>query len=520
MLQVYDRVLTSYNVWTLLALTIIFSFVLVVNALLDRIKLSIAQIAAEDIETNLSNNIYKKYHQEKISEKPIIQALNDIQIVKQFFPTFYIYFIDLPWIPIFLFIGFLFNFWLGIFSCFCVIILITLNFFNLKLSSAQSNKLHEKKEEKMKRIDETSRFFEIIQTFNIGTHLFKEWELLSDKTRNEERKYTHLTGHFNGVSKFLRLYFQSIVLALGAILAINNQISPGMLIAGAIILGRALSPLDHLIKLRTFKNQYEKACQLLFKILNSEGKKETKKKIVIDNLEPTFKFRNVSLNKRGFEKQKIINNLSVDLKPFRTLIILGPSGAGKTSLIKLLIGLWKPDEGDITIDGYKIQGIENYHNFISYIPQEIQLLGGTVADNISAFDKAATDIDIIKAAKLAGAHEFIQNLNGGYKYNLGHNGSGLSGGERQKITLARAFYKESPIYIFDEPTSNQDDISLKRFIETVIDLKKQNKTIIISSHSKELIPLADDIMVLVGGKLSAYDSRDAILSKILVKQPK
>jgi len=348
--------------------------------------------------------------------------------------------------------------------------------------------------------------------------LYEEWKKLADHTLKLEARYSELNTIFVSLSKFLRQYFQSIVLALGAILAINGLISPGMLIAGAIILGRALAPLDQMIKMKSYMEKSKKACDQIQNILSMA--KLPNKKIKVDDLVPQVVFKNVTFTKKNAPSKKIIDNLSLTFKNHKTTIILGPSGAGKTSLMRLLAGIDDEFSGKITIDGYKTEELSNFTDMFSYVPQDVRLLSGSIAENISSFQKNSEDQDIIRAARMAGAHEFIQKLDQGYHYQLGSFGRGLSGGERQKITIARALFKDSPIYLFDEPTSNLDELSQVIFAKTIQTLKKKKKTIIISSHSKELISLADEILVLVGGKIQIFDTRNKVLDKIMVKKSK
>jgi PrtD family type I secretion system ABC transporter len=518
MLQVYDRVLSSYNLWTLFSLTLILTFVLCLNAFLDKVKISIANYASEKIEEKLSNDVHLKYHSTEAVKQPVTKILENVQTIKKFFSSYFIYIVDIPWIPIFILVAFLFNFWLGLFSSCCVVILFFLNLFNYKISTGKSKDLFDQKDIQLKKIDETSRFFEIIHSFNMSKRLYEEWKNLADHVRKLETRYSELNTFFISLSKFLRIYFQSIVLALGAVLAINSLISPGMLIAGAIILGRALAPLDQMVRMKAYIHKSEKARDQLHQLFSSS--KPQKKKIEVDVLNPTIELKNVTFAKKNLPAKKIINNLSLQFKSSKTILILGPSGAGKTSLMRLLAGVENKFTGKITIDGYKMEDLAHPSDLFSYVPQDVHLLSGSVSENITSFQKDIDDQDVIKAAQKAGAHEFIQKLDNGYHYQLGSYGSGLSGGERQKITIARALFKDSPIYLFDEPTSNLDELSQIHFAKTIQALKKMKKTIILASHSKELIPLADEILVLVAGKIQMFDTRDNVLDKIMVKRSK
>jgi ATP-binding cassette subfamily C protein EexD len=308
---------------------------------------------------------------------------------------------------------------------------------------------------------------------------------------------------------------QSLILGLGGYLAIISEVTPGMMIAGSIILGRALAPLD--LMTSTWKQftsarlSYARLTQLLndFPQLEKPTPLPTPKgRINIDNLSLT----------PPESKSPSLQNLTLEIGVGETIGIIGPSAAGKSSLLRAIMGIWTPQSGTVRIDGALISHYDRLElgKYIGYLPQDIELFEGSVSENIARY--ATVDSQkVIEAAQLCGVHEMILKLPQGYDTQIGVGGAILSGGQRQRIALARAVYNYPRIVILDEPNSNLDDIGEKALVNAIAELKKHAITVILVTHRPAILGITNKILLLREGILQLYGTRDEVLTALSQK---
>lgn len=513
MLQIYDRVLTSFNPWTLATLTLITIFLYGVIALLERFRSLINVTIASDIENDLSQKIYVSSHRVEEQKINIIQSLNDIASIREFISGPSLNgLLDVLWSPIFIFILFTFNFWMGIAAILSCVLLITLILIHNRTSKSFQSEINKLTMVSTLSAYESSRNAEVVNTLGMKQTLQAKWMknylIFSDKLF----KVSSLTSNFSSLIKFFRLMFQSLGLGLGAWLVLENQIQPGMMIAGSILFSRTLGPIENISVILRQWEQAKSAESRLNEIIKNEDLRQ--EKISLPKPKGNLKVEAITITPPG-KSLPVIHSLSFELEAGHLLAVLGPSGSGKSSLMRALSGAWPCTEGKVRWDGSHIRdwNEDEFGQYIGYVPQDIQLLKGTVAENIARFKNIDSEM-IVEVAKQAKAHEMILKLPGGYNTMLGDNGSGLSGGQRQKVAIARALFGDPSIIIFDEPSSFLDDRGRMEFIQMIQSLKSKDKMIIFTTHHRDVVEVATKILVLVEGKLQLFGNKADVLAQI------
>jgi ATP-binding cassette subfamily C protein EexD len=314
------------------------------------------------------------------------------------------------------------------------------------------------------------------------------------------------------MSKTLRMMFQSLMLGLGGYLAISNEISGGMVIAGSILMGRALAPIDQLLGAwKPFS-----AARASHKRLNELLTAYPAEAAPMSLPPPTgaISAEQLMVMAPG-TRTAVLQGIHFSINAGEALVVLGPSAAGKSSLIRAIVGVWPSVSGSIRLDGTEVGhwNREELGPYIGYLPQDVELFGGTVAENISRFGETDST-KIVAAAKAAGVDELIRHLPDGYDTRIGIGGSSLSGGQRQRIGLARALYGSPSLIILDEPNANLDDVGERCLIEACVKMKKEGTSLILVTHRPNILPIADKILMLVDGKMHMFGARDQVLQEL------
>ncbi|WP_172197888.1 type I secretion system permease/ATPase [Campylobacter sp. RM16188] len=518
MLQLYGRVVTSRSLDTLTMITLIVVFLFVTMGAFEILRSRVLIVFANQIDRNLSGRIYDAIFKlaAKNPSKTTSQAMRDLNTIKQYLSANGVFaFLDAPWMPIYIGILFLFHpmyGWFSIFAAICLFILALLNEKATKDGLKNSNDSYSKE---MRFVDLNLRNSETIQAMGMNKNLRKIWEAKHDEFLNSHSEASAMAGIYANISKTARVTFQSLMLGLGAYLVVKNELTPGMMIAGSIIMGRALAPLDILIaswkNYKGAKESYERLDKFL-----TEFPAESNKTRLPD---PSgyIECQGISVLPPNSKNLSLID-VSFGLNAGDMCAIIGPSAAGKSSLARAVLGVWPLFKGTVRIDGADINHYDSDHlgEFVGYLPQDIELFEGTVAENIARFGELDSE-EIIKAAKMANVHEMILNLPDGYDTRLIGGGSGLSGGQRQRIALARAFYKSPKIIILDEPNASLDEAGERALQQSLLNMKGK-ATIILITHKLNILGIVDKIAVLAGGKLAYFGARDAVLRELTKNQ--
>lgn len=514
MLQVFDRVLTSYDDNTLFGLGLIFTFLMFIYFILEKYRRLSLTEAGKIIFEEYDNKINEiLINDRSVNSRIIIEVQNHVEVIKNFISNQYIIaLIDAPWVIIFVLAMFILHPILGIISIISIflIIFLSLNGMNIiKKFKLNLNRINQKKLFNVQSIDQD------LQTYHV---MGSKENVLSLINKNKiyqmqfEDQISQTATTISLRSKFFRIFIQSFILAVAAYLAIKGEATLGIIIASTIILSRCLSPLDLLINNLDQLKKFEQSYTILNQIIKQFNAKHTKK-IKINYLDGKIILKNVFFS---YPKQEeFIQNFNLIIEPGECLGIVGKSGSGKTTLLKLLGGVLEPTRGHIYYDNNSLNEIDwgQSDNIIGYLSQQPNLMEGTIADNISGF--SSKNLDRIKEiSKLINIDEEINLLKDKYDQLVGSGGLGLSFGQIKQIAIARTIYKDPKIVLLDEPSLGLDNNSLKNLLNLIQHLKNEKKTIIFTSHASSLLLLANRVMVLEKGKVISFDKTEKIIKKI------
>ncbi len=518
MLQVYDRVMSSRSQETLLFITLLLVWLFMTLGALEFVRARILARTAFELDHSLAPHVFSSIHNNALEhpEQTNTQALHDLATVRQFLSGNAPFaFFDIPWTPVYLAILFLFDplfGWFAIAAATSLIILALLNEWSTsKLQKTAAESQHTASE----MVDSSLRNSEVIQALGMKNNLLKRWQTEYQQSLLQHINVTDRAGVFVSLSKTLRMLFQSLILGLGAYLAINNHITAGMMIAGSIIMGRALAPIDQSIGAWKQFISARTGFQRLHQFLARQP--AALSRMTLPAPEGNIQVKNLALIPPGAEHYAL-KGLSFNLQAGQTLGIIGPSAAGKSSLVRALLGLWPGSHGEVRLDNTEIQhwNPDQLGPHIGYLPQDIELFDGTIAENIARFGQIDHE-KVILASQQAGVDQMIRQLPEGYDTTIGIAGAVLSGGQRQRIGLARALYGQPSLIILDEPNANLDEqgeLALNRACQL---LKQQNTTLILVSHRKNILSLVDKILLLEDGQLKLYGRRDDVLNHLMNK---
>ncbi|MCH9807667.1 MAG: type I secretion system permease/ATPase [Alphaproteobacteria bacterium] len=515
MLQVYDRVISSGSMPTLIALTAMTAGAYAIIGMLEIVRSRVIVRVGHEIDQRLSGRIFDAALKSSVAGGgKSNSALRELDTLRQFVGSpGPLAFFDAPWTPIYLLVIFMVHWTLGLAATVGAAILFTLTWIS---ETHARTPLQEAGKNAGRSIDiaETGqRNAETIAAMGMAPDYRKLWESTNRSSLDWQMVASDRLGTMSATSRTLRLLMQSLMLAIGAWLAVNGEITAGAIVAGTIIFGRALAPVEQAIShWRPFikaRESFNRLSDLLEK--SPPDRKRTALPRPKGHLEVSA-LRVASPETR----QLILAGVGFKVSPGQMLAIIGPSASGKSTLVRALAGLWPPLSGTIALDGAKI---EQWHpddlgRHMGYLPQSVELFSGTVRQNIARFAADATDAEVVKAAKVANAHELIVGLPNGYDTELGSFGTYLSGGQRQRIALARAMFRDPPLVILDEPNANLDrggDVALEGAVDN---MRANGQTVILVSHRLQAIGQADLLLLMEGGQQRAFGPRDAVLRAI------
>lgn len=519
-MQVLDRVISSGNTDTLTMLTIVIVSALMLMGLLQGGR-SFAMIKMGNwIERQLSERIFSCSIRMALASRVNIgsQQLRDLQTIKTYLTSMpLLTILDTPWAIIFIIALFAIHPYMGALAVLGGIILI---FFTI-LSDRLTKPLHDTNNEafikSMKQVDQATKNAEVIEVMGFLPNIIKNWQKINGNLQHTQAFVGQRQTVLTEITKFIRTFLQVLVTGLGAYLVIKNEMSTGAIIASSSLIGRALAPFEHAIaSWKGFVN-----CRKAYERLNQSYAitENVENKMSLPAPTGAVDVENIYYAPQGVQTH-LIKGISFSLKAGEILVIIGASAAGKTTLIKLIVGALSPSIGTVRIDGASLKDWPRHElgPHLGYLPQDIELFGGTVKDNIARMDSQADPEAVVKAARAAGIHEMILKLPKGYDTEIGFEGSMLSGGQKQRIALARAFYGQPRVLVLDEPNSNLDTIGETALSAALMDAKTRGVTCILVSHRPNLLNIADKVMVLQEGMVATFGSKDEVLSKFNQQQ--
>lgn len=517
MLQVYDRVLSSGSVATLQGLFIIVVVLYSFLGIYEFLRARLLSRAGYRLDALLGNKVFDFWmHLGAVQDRSGDNPLRDLDVVRGFLASPAILGIfDVPWIPFFLMIVFFIHPWLGYLTlagAVVVAVAALLNQLATRKAIAQAVGIDSGERG---FIEKSRRNAEVVLALGMQRRIVDRWRGMHDQSL----AYFQLSGErsegFSAFSKSFRLLLQSMLLSLGAYLAIKQQVSAGAIIATSIIAGRALAPVDQVIGQWKSIGRVLQAHRSLLTTLDRMPPDQ--RHITLPepkgNIQVTNLTKYAPASTQGGPRQKILSQLNFFLTPGDGLGVIGNSAAGKSSLAKVLVGAWRPESGEIRLDGATLDQWhpEDLGRHIGYLPQTLEMLPGTIAENIARFNPQAQDKMIIEAAQIAGVHEMILALPGGYGTLIGMAGQPLSGGQVQRLGLARAIYGNPRLIVLDEPNSNLDGGGDDALSAAILTLRARGSVVVVMAHRPSVIHAVNKVMILHKGIIAHFGNKEEII---------
>jgi len=515
MMQVYDRVIGSGSLPTLTSLTFILVLMLVAMGGFEWVRTYILVSASNKLEMSLRDRISDATFRMALmsSGKGNAQPVSDLAGLRQFLTGNGIFaFFDAPWFPIYLAVMFMFHPWFGVVAILAGIVMVILAVVNEKTTSARLKEANNQANAANSRLIGSLRNAEVIEAMGMTGAIRAQQQELNDKVLLLQTAASKQAGGLGAMSKTFRLTVQSLILGLGALLALKNEISPGAMIAGSLLLGRALAPIDLLVGswkgFTLAQSQYERLNSLLSNVAPEP------KRMRLPAPKGNLAVEQVYIAPPG-SRNPIIRGVSFQLAAGEALGIIGPSASGKSTLARGILGVWPALSGKVRLDGADISAWnrEELGPYVGYLPQDIELFDGSISENISRFGPVDPE-KVVAAAQMAGVHDLVLRQPDGYDTIIGGAGGVLSGGQRQRIGLARAIYGSPKLLVLDEPNSNLDDQGERELVAAIQRIKSTGCTVIVISHRTMVLSSVDKLLLLKEGVAANFGPRDEVLAQL------
>ncbi len=513
MLQVFDRVFTSRSVETLVMLTLLVLLALGLCYFADTVRARALAWAGRALDRQLSPVALAGSLRQAagIAGRADNDALRDITQLRAFLGgTGILALFDAPWLPLYLLVIGLMHPMLGLAATAGAAVLIALGVLTEKLTRAQAEQALRRSRASNHHAESLTRNAEVIAGMGMTQAAVAAWQVRHDALLETQATLGQATSRLSGMARVLRQLLQVTMLGLGAWLVIDMQASAGIMIAATVLIGRALQPVEQLIS--GWKSMIE--ARGAWRRLSERPAPNRALKVALPAPSGRLDVERVSFNAAP-GKPALIKAVNFSLLAGESLGIVGPSASGKTTLIRLILGMWTPQAGMVRIDGADIAQWDRdaLGKYIGYLPQSVELFAGTVAENIARLGKVDS-ASVVQAAQLAHAHEMILRLPYGYDTPIGEAGSVLSGGQRQRIALARALYGEPKLVVLDEPNANLDMEGEQALAAALIELKARGTTVIMVGHRPALMAQLDKLAVLKDGALEAFGPGSTVLPRL------
>jgi len=490
--------------------------------ILDYVRGKLTIYAANKLDLLLNERLFNSTFElaAKYPNRANIQPIRDFGTIKTFLTGQGIFaFFDFPWFPIYIGIMFAFSYVYGIYGLVATAIILLLTWLNQKATKKGLEESNKQYQGAVGFFENNIRNVEVVQAMGMRDNLHRIWMNKYNNYLITNTKASSTASFYTNASKSFRMLSSSMMYGIGALLAISGMISPGMIIAGAVLLGRALQPVSQIVGgWKGFVNAriaYNKLNDLLLEFPSE------KNKLSLPDPQGVIRFENLFASP-PLSTTNILKAINLQIDAGDMVGVIGPSAAGKSSFAKVAVGVWLPSIGNIRIDGADVHQYNSTElgRHMGYLPQDIELFEGTIAQNISRFDEDPSDESIIEAAKLSGTHDLILNLPDGYGTMVGRAGMALSGGQKQRIGLARAMYGNPKIVVLDEPNSNLDEAGEYALAMALRVMKDRGITVIFVTHKQNILSLADKLIVMQNGKIVYYDEREKVMNALSGGQTK
>jgi len=515
MLQVYDRVLNSRNELTLLMLTVLMLFAYMMTSGLDLIRSFVLVRVGARFDMQLNKRVYTAAFEQNLKAAGISagQSLTDLTNLRQFLTGNALFaFFDAPWFPIYLIVIFIFEPSLGVFALCGTVVLVALAIINERVTRAPLSEANNMAIISGQLATNNLRNAEVIESMGMLQNLMGRWFKLHSRFLHLQAVAGEKAGIIGAVTKFVQTSLQSLVLGFGALLVLENKMSPGMMIAASILVGRALAPVQQLIGVWKSWSSTRSAYERLSKLLQENPERSAGMELPAPTGVVTVD--SVTAMPPG-TKNMVLKGVSFAIGSGDVLGIVGPSGCGKSTLARLLVGVWPANMGKVRLDGADIYqwNKDQLGPHIGYLPQDIELFGGSISENIARFGNVDPE-KVVLAAKRAGVHDMILQMPKGYDTLLGDGGAGLSGGQKQRLGLARAMYGDPALLVLDEPNSNLDEVGEAALVQAINDLRSRGKTIVLVTHRTSAIAVTTKLLVMRDGQTAMFGPTNQVLAAL------
>jgi ATP-binding cassette subfamily C protein len=518
MLQVYDRVLPGGSVPTLVALLALVTMLYVLQGGIDLVRNRISVRVGRYLDEMLGLRVYDALVRLPLKTRGDgdgLQPLRDLDQVRSFLSSSGpAALFDLPWIPVYLAICFLFHFWIGVTALLGGIVLVGLTVLTEARTRGPAKAFSRHAVLRNALAAEGRRNAEVLQAMGMRRRAALRWQDANQKYLAAHERSSDIVTGLGGLSKTFRSLLQSVVLAVGAWLVINQESTAGIIIAGSILTARALAPVD--VAIANWKGfvaarQSGERLDELLKLLPSQ-----EEPLALPPPTGALIVEQLYVAAPGSEKQ-LLSDVSFVVRSGGAVGVIGPSGAGKSTLARALVGVWPHVRGKIKLDNAVLEhwSSESLGRHIGYMPQDVELFNGSIAVNIARFDPNANAAAVLEAANAAGAHDLILSLPDGYLTRVGEGGMALSVGQRQRIGLARAFYGNPFLVVLDEPTSNLDAEGEEALTEAILNVRRRGGIVVVVAHRPKALEGVDHVLVVGDGRVQSFGPREEVLRKVL-----
>ncbi|WP_300549943.1 type I secretion system permease/ATPase [Roseovarius sp.] len=517
MLQVYDRVLASRSVETLIALSVLVAFLYGIMALLDYARGRIMGRVGARFQARLDRRVFDAVIR-KSSVAPdanTASGLRDLEAVQRLMTSSVLLSIfDMPWTPFFVTAIWVFHPWLGVLAVLGGLLLVCVSAINQIVTRSPVMRANSASIQAEATSEELRSEAEMVQAMGMRDAAFDRWQVARRISLAEQIRAADLGGSFATSTKALRLFLQSAMLGLGAYLVIRAEMTAGGMIAGSILLGRALAPVEQVIGQWALVQRAAEGWNNLEELLDAVPPQVPR--TALPRPRALLEIQQVTVVPPG-ETQAALKSVTLRLRPGQALGVIGASGAGKSTLARAITGVWRPVGGRIRLDGAALEQYDHavLGGHIGYLPQRVQLFEGTIAGNIARLAQEPDAAKVVEAARKADAHDMIVRLPDGYDTRVSANGGRLSGGQIQRIGLARALYGNPVILVLDEPDSNLDSEGSAAVNRAIRRFKSEGKAVLVVAHRPAVIKECDLLAMLENGMVRAFGPQDKVLQEVL-----
>jgi len=521
MLEVYDRVLASRSVPTLVGISVLALILFGFQGVLDIIRSRVLVRIAGSLDEAVSQRVYHILVKLplKAPGQHGLQPLRDLDQVRSFLSTVGpAALFDLPWMPLYLGICYLFHPWIGIAATVGGLVLVVVTLLTEFLTRAPAGQAAGLANTRSALAEASRRNAEVVHAMGMAGRLGALWNECNRGYQAAQQRAADVAGGLGGLSKVLRMVLQSGVLGIGAYLVIHGQATAGIIIASSILTSRALAPIELAIShWRGFvaaRQSWRRLNDLMAKLPADMPR------MALPKPAQSLTFEAVSLVPPGTSRV-VVQDAAFQLKAGQGLGIVGPSASGKSSLGRAMVGVWTAARGRIRIDGAALDqwSPEALGPHIGYLPQDMELFAGSVADNIARFETVPSSEAIIAAARAAGVHELILGLPDGYETEIGEAGAALSAGQRQRVGLARALYGDPFLVVLDEPNSSLDSEGDEALTRAILGVRARGGIVVVIAHRPSALAGVDTLLAMRGGRQQAFGPKDTVLRELLPKRP-